>query len=86
LDAKFDAQVPAEPERRERVLRKFARQREILEAPSVIADKADYMLRHWAVNALPDRFGTRGAPISVTTACASGASALQLAVGALRRG
>jgi 3-oxoacyl-[acyl-carrier-protein] synthase II len=32
-----------------------------------------------------DRFGTRGAPISVTTACASGASAIQLAVEALRR-
>ncbi|MFB7290034.1 type I restriction endonuclease subunit R [Actinacidiphila glaucinigra] len=64
LDAGFDAQVPAEPERRERVLRKFARQREILEAPPVIADKADFMLRHWAVNALPDRFGAQIVAVS----------------------
>ena len=35
---------------------------------------------------LADRFGTKGAPISVSTACASGASAIQLGVEALRRG
>jgi type I restriction enzyme R subunit len=64
LDAKFDEQVPAESERRTRVLRRFARQREILESPSVIADKADYMLRHWAVNALPDRFGAQLVAVS----------------------
>ncbi|MCX5367796.1 type I restriction endonuclease subunit R [Streptomyces sp. NBC_00103] len=64
LDAKFDEQVPDDPERRERVLRKFARRREVLEAPSVIADKADFMLRHWAVNALPDRFGAQLAAVS----------------------
>lgn len=64
LDAKFDEQVPAEPQQRMRVLRKFARQREILEAPSVIADKADYMLRHWATSALPDRFGAQLAAVS----------------------
>lgn len=59
LDAKFDAQVPADPERRESVLRTFARQKEILEAQPVIDHKADHMLRHWAVNALPDRFGAQ---------------------------
>ncbi|MFJ5230061.1 type I restriction endonuclease subunit R [Kitasatospora sp. NPDC088391] len=64
LDARFDAQVPSDPEQRARVLRKFARQREILEAPSVIADKADHMLRHWAVNALPDRFGAQLVAVS----------------------
>lgn len=64
LDAKFDEQVPAEPERRRRVLRKFARQREVLESPSVIESKADYMLRHWAVNALPDRFGAQLVAVS----------------------
>ncbi len=64
LDARFDAQVPAEPEERQRVLRTFARQKEILEAPSVIAAKADYMLRHWAVNALPDRFGAQIVAVS----------------------
>jgi 3-oxoacyl-[acyl-carrier-protein] synthase II len=35
---------------------------------------------------LADRFGTRGAPISLTTACATGASAIQLGVEAIQRG
>jgi 3-oxoacyl-[acyl-carrier-protein] synthase II len=35
---------------------------------------------------LADTFGTQGSPISVTTACASGASAIQLGVEAIRRG
>src|SRR6202158_3888306 len=35
---------------------------------------------------LADHFGTKGSPISLTTACASGASAIQLAVEAIRRG
>jgi len=35
---------------------------------------------------LADRLGTKGAPISVTTACASGATAIQLGVEAIRRG
>lgn len=35
---------------------------------------------------LADRFGTKGAPISLTTACASGATAVQLGVEAIRRG
>ncbi|HEY7246374.1 MAG TPA: beta-ketoacyl-ACP synthase [Xanthobacteraceae bacterium] len=35
---------------------------------------------------LTDRFGTKGSPISVSTACASGASAIQLGLEALRRG
>jgi 3-oxoacyl-[acyl-carrier-protein] synthase II len=35
---------------------------------------------------LADRFGTRGLPVSVSTACASGASAIQLGVEAIRRG
>src|SRR5258705_5490019 len=35
---------------------------------------------------LADQFGTKGSPISVSTACASGASAIQLAVEAIRRG
>ncbi|MEW5424281.1 beta-ketoacyl-ACP synthase [Amorphus sp. 3PC139-8] len=33
-----------------------------------------------------DRFGTQGAPISLTTACASGATSIQLGVEAIRRG
>ncbi len=35
---------------------------------------------------LADRFGTRGLPVSVSTACASGATAIQLGVEAIRRG
>jgi 3-oxoacyl-[acyl-carrier-protein] synthase II len=35
---------------------------------------------------LAERFGTRGLPVSVSTACASGASAIQLGVEAIRRG
>jgi 3-oxoacyl-[acyl-carrier-protein] synthase II len=35
---------------------------------------------------LAQRFGTKGSPISLSTACASGASAIQLGVEAIRRG
>ena len=35
---------------------------------------------------LADKFGTRGQPISLTTACASGATSMQLGVEAIRRG
>jgi len=35
---------------------------------------------------LADQFGTQGQPISLSTACASGASAIQLGVEAIRRG
>jgi 3-oxoacyl-[acyl-carrier-protein] synthase II len=33
-----------------------------------------------------DRFGTRGSPVSISTACASGATAIQMGVEAIRRG
>lgn len=35
---------------------------------------------------LADRFGTQGQPVSLSTACASGATAIQLGVEAIRRG
>ena len=35
---------------------------------------------------LADRFGTKGSPIATSTACASGATAIQLGVEAIRRG
>ncbi|WP_431270422.1 beta-ketoacyl-ACP synthase [Dankookia sp. P2] len=35
---------------------------------------------------LADRFGTEGAPISLTTACATGASSIQLGIEAIQRG
>ena len=37
-------------------------------------------------NNLAEQFGTKGSPISLSTACASGASAIQLGVEAIRRG
>jgi 3-oxoacyl-[acyl-carrier-protein] synthase II len=36
--------------------------------------------------ALADRFGTQGSPVSLSTACASGATAIQLATEAIQRG
>ncbi|MGD0562096.1 MAG: beta-ketoacyl-ACP synthase [Roseiarcus sp.] len=35
---------------------------------------------------IADRFGTRGSPVSISTACASGATAVQMGVEAIRRG
>jgi 3-oxoacyl-[acyl-carrier-protein] synthase II len=35
---------------------------------------------------IADRFGTKGSPVSLSTACASGATAIQLGVEAVRRG
>jgi 3-oxoacyl-[acyl-carrier-protein] synthase II len=37
-------------------------------------------------DALADRFGTKGSPVATSTACASGATAIQLGVEAIRRG
>ena len=37
-------------------------------------------------DSLAEKFGTRGSPISLSTACASGATAIQLGVEAIRRG
>ena len=37
-------------------------------------------------NSLADKYGTKGSPISLSTACASGATAIQLGVEAIRRG
>ena len=44
------------------------------------------MLPTFIPSGLAEALGTKGAPISVTTACASGATAIQLAVEAIRRG
>jgi 3-oxoacyl-[acyl-carrier-protein] synthase II len=40
----------------------------------------------WPAERLAERFGTQGVPVSLSTACASGASAIQLGLDALRRG
>ncbi len=39
-----------------------------------------------AADQLADKYGTKGSPISISTACASGVSAIQLGVEAIRRG
>ena len=40
----------------------------------------------WPAERIAERFGTKGVPVSLSTACASGASAIQLGLDALRRG
>ncbi len=35
---------------------------------------------------LADRFGTRGLPVTLSTACASGVTAIQLGIEAIRQG
>ncbi len=46
----------------------------------------DLFLFGTVADRLADRFGTRGSPISLSTACSSGATAIQLGVEAIRRG
>jgi 3-oxoacyl-[acyl-carrier-protein] synthase II len=50
----------------------------------------DYGFRHsllgFIAEGIAEKIGSRGAPISLTTACASGATAIQLGVEAIRRG
>jgi 3-oxoacyl-[acyl-carrier-protein] synthase II len=49
-------------------------------------DEFEQLMYGYVGERLADRFGTKGAPISVTTACASGATGIQLGVEAIRRG
>jgi 3-oxoacyl-[acyl-carrier-protein] synthase II len=46
----------------------------------------DLFLFGTVADRLADRFGTQGSPISLSTACSSGATAIQLGVEAIRRG
>lgn len=50
------------------------------------ADTFEFALYGCVADRTADHFGTKGAPISLSTACASGASAIQLGVEAIRRG
>ena len=56
------------------------------------ARSGDYRRYHelstfgWPAERIAEKFGTRGGPVSLSTACASGASAIQLGLEALRRG
>ncbi|MCX5478133.1 beta-ketoacyl-ACP synthase [Kaistia geumhonensis] len=49
-------------------------------------DTYEFALYGCVADRIADHFGTRGAPIGLSTACASGASAIQLGVEAIRRG
>jgi 3-oxoacyl-[acyl-carrier-protein] synthase II len=49
-------------------------------------DGFHHTLLGFIAEGIAERLGTRGAPISLTTACASGATAIQLGVEAIRRG
>jgi 3-oxoacyl-[acyl-carrier-protein] synthase II len=58
---------------------------------AVLRDKADPVYHESVLfgsisERLADRFGTRGLPVTLSTACASGATAIQLGVEAIRQG
>jgi len=59
---------------------------DLIAAAGAHPDWRDLVLFGAVAARLADRFGTRGAPISLSTACSSGATAIQLAVEAIRRG
>jgi 3-oxoacyl-[acyl-carrier-protein] synthase II len=59
---------------------------DILRASGEFRDWHERFLFSSVADHLADRFGTKGSPISLSTACASGASAIQLGVEAIRRG
>jgi len=53
---------------------------------AVEADRFEATQFGYIADRLADRFGTRGLPVTLSTACASGATAIQLGVEAIRRG
>ncbi len=59
---------------------------DILRASAQFADWHPRFLFGSVAENLAEKFGTKGSPISLSTACASGASAIQLGVEAIRRG
>ncbi|HVV78870.1 MAG TPA: beta-ketoacyl-ACP synthase, partial [Pseudolabrys sp.] len=59
---------------------------DLLRASSQFPAYHDRFMFGSVADTLADRFGTQGSPISLSTACASGASAIQLGVEAIRRG
>src|SRR5579864_1123653 len=60
--------------------------------PDLMRGAREFAAAHGAIkygiiaDRLADRFGTEGSPVSLNTACASGATAIQLGVEAIRRG
>jgi 3-oxoacyl-[acyl-carrier-protein] synthase II len=59
---------------------------DILRVSSQFPDYHPRFLFGSVADNLAEKFGTKGSPISLSTACASGASAIQLGVEAIRRG
>ncbi len=59
---------------------------DILRVSSQFPDYHPRFLFGSVADTLAEKFGTKGSPISLSTACASGASAIQLGVEAIRRG
>jgi 3-oxoacyl-[acyl-carrier-protein] synthase II len=59
---------------------------DILRASSQFPEYHPRFLFGSVADNLAEKFGTKGSPISLSTACASGASAIQLGVEAIRRG
>ncbi|MFD0938358.1 beta-ketoacyl-ACP synthase [Methylobacterium trifolii] len=55
-------------------------------ASRAIDDWHDLFIFGTVADRIAERFGTRGSPISLSTACSSGATAIQLGVEAIRRG
>jgi 3-oxoacyl-[acyl-carrier-protein] synthase II len=59
---------------------------DILRVSSQFPDYHPRFLFGSVADALAEKYGTKGSPVSLSTACASGASAIQLGVEAIRRG
>jgi 3-oxoacyl-[acyl-carrier-protein] synthase II len=59
---------------------------DLLRACSAFPTYHDRFLIGSVSDFIADKFGTKGSPISLSTACASGATAIQLGVEAIRRG
>jgi 3-oxoacyl-[acyl-carrier-protein] synthase II len=59
---------------------------DLLRVSAEFPDYHERFLFGSVANHLADEFGTKGSPISLSTACASGASAIQLGVEAIQRG
>jgi 3-oxoacyl-[acyl-carrier-protein] synthase II len=59
---------------------------DLLRVSAEFPDYHERFLFSSVANHLADAFGTKGSPISLSTACASGASAIQLGVEAIQRG
>src|ERR671913_2183845 len=93
--ALFIAVPPVEIEWPQReALAKASGQNDGVTYPDLLKAAATGRFRLWhdlflfgtVADRIADRFGTKGSPISLSTACSSGATAIQLGVEAIRRG